>query len=319
MARGSLQYWQKRRAYRRLPRVRNYPDGSKEPVLTGLIGYKAGMTHAAVNIDGRQEEIRACTIIEVPRTEAYGIRLYKKDPGTNYKRIFKEIYDKGAAQRAGIKKPQDAATSIAKDALDAATDVSALMVAYPRGTATGQHHPDRFEVRVSGGSAAEKFDYATKQLGKEVRPYDIFKNGEHIDVTSVSTGKGWAGVIKRFGVARLDHKATQKTRHVGVLGSFGIARVLYSVPQSGQMGFNYRTEHNKRILKVGGKEESAAINTKALLQNYGNIHNDFFIIDGSIPGPAKRLVRIRKSLSNRDSRGIKESKITYLATTDKGI
>ena len=92
------------------------------------------------------------------------------------------------------------------------------------------------------------------------------------------------------------------------------------MPQSGQLGFNYRTEHNKRILKMGKKEEAASVNPKSGFINYGNVVADYMIIDGSVPGPAKRLVRIRKTVDNRDSKsGIKEPKISYIATTGKGI
>ena len=314
-----MQYWQKRRAYRRLPRVRNYFSNSKEPAITGIIGYKAGMTHASVSVAGKQEENRACTVVEIPKIEAYGIRIYKKEEGTGYKKILKEMHDKNAAQRAGVKKAVDYNAEEAKSLIGKAVDISLLMAAYPKGLATGQHHPDRFETHISGNDLTKKLELAASVLGKEIKPGDVFKDGEHADIITVTKGKGWAGVIKRFGVARLDHKATQKTRHVGTLGAFGMGRVLYEVPQSGQLGFNYRTEQNKRILKIGRKEEAESINPKSGFINYGLVKSDFMIIDGSVGGPAKRLVRIRKSITNIDSKGIKEAKIMYIATTERSL
>ncbi len=318
-----MQYWQKRRAYRRLPRLRSFPKGSKEPALTSIIGYKAGMTSVVMMEEGPKptEASRACTIIEVPAIEVYGIRLYRKDKSTGYRHTAAEIYDKGVAQRIGIKKMTKATdgANVAKHDINAYSEVTLLMAASPKGIATGQHHPDRFEVQISGHSLPDKFNYAQKLLGKEVKPADVFKNGEHIDVTSVSTGKGWAGVIKRFGVTRLPHKSTQKVRHVGTLGAFGFGRVGYGVPQSGQMGFNYRTEHNKRVIRVGKKEDTQLINPKSGFPNYGNVISDFIIVDGSIPGPAKRLVRVRKAIDNRDSKGIKDVKVSYIATTGKAM
>ena len=124
-------------------------------------------------------------------------------------------------------------------------------------------------------------------IGKTVNVNDIFKNGEFIDVVSVTKGKGWAGTIKRFGTARLYHKATQKTRHIGTLGPFTPGKVLFTVPQAGQMGFNYRTEYNKRILKIGKKEEAPAYTPSAGFQNYGKITNEFLMLDGSISGTGK--------------------------------
>ncbi len=314
-----MQYWQKRRAYRRLPRVRNYFSDSKEPSIVNIVGYKVGMTHAVTSTAGKQEEVRACTVIEVPRIEVYGIRFYKRENGTGYKKILKEIYDKNSALRAGVKKADDYNAESAKALVPASIDISLLMAAYPKGIATGQHHPDRFESHISGKDISKKFELANSILGKEIKSGDIFKEGEHTDIITITKGKGWAGVIKRFGVARLNHKATQKIRHVGVLGSFGIGRVLYSVPQSGQLGFNYRTEQNKRILKIGRKEDVDSINPKSGFINYGKVKSDFIIIDGSVGGPAKRLVRIRKSITNVDSKGIKEAKITYLATTERSL
>ena len=228
MTRGSMQYWQKRRAYRRLPRLRAVLRGSKEPTLTSIVGYKVGMTNLTMTEESQKssDTNRACTVIEVPTTEVYGIRLYKLDKATGYKKAAKELYEKSSAQRAGIKKIAADKEDIGsvKQSIAQYSDVSALLAAHPKGTATGQHHPDRFEVAILGNSPSEKLEHATKLLGKEVKPYDIFKNGEHIDITSISKGKGWSGVIKRFGVARLACKATQKVRHVGTLGAFGMGR-----------------------------------------------------------------------------------------------
>ncbi len=322
MTRGSLQYWQKRRAYRRLPRLRTHQKSAKEPTLSNIVGYKAGMSHTAIMEEGAKasEISRACTIIEVPTTEMYGVRTYSKERGTGYKKASKEVYDKAAAQRAGVKKVASDANLEALKSDAGITDVTALLVAYPKGIATGQHHPDRYEAAIVGNSIEEKIEFARKLLGKEIRPHDVFKNGEHVDVTSVSKGKGWQGVIKRFGVARLGHKSTQKVRHMAALGSFGMGRVLYSVPQAGQMGYNYRTEHNKRVLKMGKKEDAQQVNPKSGFINYGMVVSDYIIIDGSVAGPAKRLVRIKKSIGNRDAKlGIKEPKINYIATTGKAI
>ncbi len=318
-----MQYWQKRRAYRRLPRMRGVPKGAKEAILSSIVGYKAGMTSATITEESQaaSETSRACTVIEVPTTEVYGIRLYAKDSRSGYLRVGVELYDKTAATKAGVKKIASGTEKVdtAKHDIGKYSNISLLMVSYPKGTATGQHHQDRFEAQVIGKSAGEKFEYATKLLGKEVNPSDIFKNGEYIDIISISKGKGWKGPIKRFGVSRQPHKSTQKVRHVAPLGSYGVGRVLPSVPQSGQLGFNYRTERNKRILKIGKREEAQNVNPKQGFTNYGNVVSDYIIIDGSLPGPVKRLVRIRKSMDNRNVKGIKEPKVSYITTTGKAI
>lgn len=303
--------------------MRGVPRGTKEAVLSSIVGYKAGMTSAIITEESQRasETSRACTVIEVPATEVYGIRLYVKDIMTGYLKVGAELYDKNAAAKAGVKKIAADTEKIdaAKRDIGKYSNVSLLMASYPKGTATGQHHQDRFEAQVLGKSPGEKFEYAAKLLGKEVKPSDIFKNGEYIDVISISKGKGWKGVIKRFGASRQPHKSTQKVRHIAPLGSYGVGRVLPSVPQSGQLGFNYRTEHNKRILKIGKKDEAQNVNPKQGFINYGNVVSDYIVVDGSMPGPAKRLVRIRKSIDNKNMKGIKEPKVSYITTTGKAI
>ena len=81
------------------------------------------------------------------------------------------------------------------------------------------------------------------------------------------------------------------------------------------MGYNYRTELNKRVLKVGTDRDAATVNTKGGFINYGVVKNDFIILDGSIPGPAKRLIRLRKSI--RTTAPKREPQINYISTASK--
>jgi large subunit ribosomal protein L3 len=57
------------------------------------------------------------------------------------------------------------------------------------------------------------------------------------------------------------------------------------------MGYHQRTEYNKRILKIGidGKD----ITPKGGFVKYGEVKGTYVIVDGSLPGPVKRLVRMR--------------------------
>ena len=316
-----MQFWPHRRAARRLPRVRSTPALLKEPAIDNIVAFKAGMTRFTMVDDSespsKQTEVnRPCTILEIPETEVFGIRLYSKDNVTKYKKTATEIYSKAIAAKIGIKKFKNDESKLEsfKAKLGDYNDIAVLLVSYPKTLSTGQNHINRFEAKVSGKDMEEKFNFATGLLGKRVGAKEVFKEGEFVDVASISTGKGWAGVIKRFGVARLNHKATQKTRHVGTHGAFTPGKVLFGVPQSGQMGFNYRGERNKRILKLGTKSDAATVNVVAGFKNYGVIKNDFVMLDGSIPGPSKRLVRIRKSIGNRNAKGIKEPKVTYIET-----
>jgi large subunit ribosomal protein L3 len=303
-----------------MPRIRNNPElNTKEPVLSNIVAYKAGTTHVMMIDDttspSKGMEIAVpCTVVEVPKIEAYGIRFYSTDKITGYEKTLTEFYNRDIAQKLKIKKLENDEKKLGsmKEKLNEISNISMLLVAYPN-SVIEQKHPMRFEASISGTNIEEKFNNALKLLGKEIKASDVFKAGEYIDVISVSKGKGWAGVIKRFGVKRNFHKATGKIRHGGPLGAFGDARVTFTVPRAGQMGFNYRTEHNKRILKIGKNTEVEQINKKEGFINYGVIKNDFIILKGSIPGSTKRLVRIRKSIRNRNATGIKEPVIKYIA------
>jgi large subunit ribosomal protein L3 len=315
--RGSLQFWHKRRAHGRLPRVRSAPQNMKEPILSNLVAYKVGMGHVNMIDDSEapsknQEVSTSCTFLEFPKIEIYGARFYSKDIN-GYRKAVAEIHSKEIMTKLKQKPKQDESKlNSMKENLKDYTDITALLIAYPKGMSVEQHHPLKFESSI-GGTVDDKFNFISSKIGKEVKATEMIKNGEYVDIASVTVGKGWQGVIKRFGVARLSHKATNKIRHVGTLGPFTPGKVLFTVPQAGQMGFNYRTEANKRVLKMGTSLDAPKMNPKAGFKNYGNIKNDYIIVSGSVPGPSKRLVRIRKS-STRNYKGIKEPKLDFVST-----
>ncbi len=315
MTRGSRQYWPHRRAARLLPRVRSLQTGKGEPRLGGMVAYKAGMSTALMVDDSespskQQEVSRACTVLDVPTTEFYGIRFYKNGSITGYRSSAAEVCHKATAQKLKISPVacEDKLGSL-MGRLGEYTDISALLVAHPKSAGAEQNKFERFEVQIIGKTLDEKFSFASQNLGKEVRPEMVFKQGEYIDVSSITKGKGWQGIIKRYGAARLSHKATQKIRHIGTHGDFGGAKVMYTVPQPGQMGFNYRTERNKRILRIGGRDAAGSINKPSGFKNYGNVKGNYVIVEGSIPGPARRLVRIRLNSSRLNAKGIKQPKV----------
>ncbi len=316
---GSLQYWPRRRAHRRLPRIRS-AGIQKDVAPSNIVAYKVGMATVSMLDDSDapskgQEVIRACTALECPPMEVYAIRFYKKDPATRYTKTYTEVADQAIAKKLGIKNAKDNEAKLLELEKNkkGITDIALIIAAYPKTTSTGVHHAERFEARLTGDDIEQKFAFAKSKLGKEIHTAEIFKPGEFVDVASVSKGKGWQGPIKRFGISRMNHKATEKIRHVGALGAYSPGKVMYTVPMPGQMGFNYRTEHNKRIIKIGAKAEAQEVNASAGFKNYGFIKNDYILIEGSVPGPSKRIVRIKKSVENRNSHGIKEPKISYIS------
>jgi large subunit ribosomal protein L3 len=147
------------------------------------------------------------------------------------------------------------------------------------------------EIEVGVGPVKERLDYAKGLLGKTVTVNEIFKEGTYVDVVAVSKGKGIQGPVKRFGIRVRQLKSRKMKRGVGTLGPWHPARVLYTIPRAGQMGYHQRVEYNKRILKIGtdGKE----VTPQGGFIRYGVVKNMYALIEGSVPGPAKRLIRLR--------------------------
>ncbi len=102
---------------------------------------------------------------------------------------------------------------------------------------------------------------------------------------------------------------------IGTQGSWHPNWVQATVPNAGQMGYQQRTEYNKRVLKIGEKGEE--ITPSGGFPHYGVVRNSYVILHGSIPGPTKRLISMRDAI--RYQRGVKIEKpeITYISTTSK--
>jgi large subunit ribosomal protein L3 len=81
------------------------------------------------------------------------------------------------------------------------------------------------------------------------------------------------------------------------------------------MGYHQRTEYNKRILKIG--ENGKEITPAGGFPNYGEIRNQYIIIHGSIPGPAKRLIRLRDAVRYQKGVKVEKPEITYISTMSK--
>jgi len=315
--RGSLEYWPHRRAQKLLPRVRNWP-ASAEPTIISLIAFKAGMTHVGITDDSLspskgQEITRAATVMVLPKLFLYGAKFYKKD--YLYRQATGAVYDKTLAQRLGMKNAKSTNFEEAKKKASQYDDVTALVFADPEPLGIGIKKTLRFEMPVGGKDSAGKLAFIEKFIGKEIKLSEVLSAGDFIDVIAVSKGRGWEGPVHRFGVARQYHKSTGKIRHVGTLGAWHPPKVLFSVPMAGHLGFNYRTELNKRVLKIGTAQDAESVTPKGGFLHFGTIKNDYLLVDGSIPGPAKRLIRIRKAL--RASKKASAPKITFISLTSK--
>ena len=144
----------------------------------------------------------------------------------------------------------------------------------------------------------------------------LLSEGQFTDITGITKGKGFQGAVKRFGITlrKRKHARTKTERHIGTLGPWTPHHVRWQVPMPGQMGFQQRTEFNKRIIKIG--ENADEINPAGGFLHYGLVSNNYVLIKGSIPGPAKRLVRIR-SATRMGEQKIQAPVVEYVSLQSK--
>ncbi len=297
---GSMAFRPRKRSENQMPSVGAWPDVDKTRLL-GFAGYKAGMTHILYIDDTKshkkgKEVFTPVTIIETPPMTVFGIRFYKNknvvlDFLTEDENVLKKLkFNKRAKEKKKQEMPSDF------------DEVSVLIFVDPKSvTSIGKKKLEKMEIGLGGKNASEKLEYAKSVLGKELKANEVFKDGEIVDIIAVTKGKGWQGVVKRFGVDLRNRKQTAKRRHGGPLGAFTPGYVMYTVPRAGQMGYHKRTEINKRIMKIGKQEEKETIIPKGGFVNYGIVNNDFIILKGSTAGPKKRLIRLRKSMRKKDA------------------
>jgi large subunit ribosomal protein L3 len=117
-------------------------------------------------------------------------------------------------------------------------------------------------------------------LGDEVNVEDLFQEGELIDVTGVSKGKGFQGVVKRHGFSGVGMKTHGQHNRQRAPGSIGASsdpsRVFKGTRMGGRMGGKQVTTKNLRVVQI--------------LPDHGVI-----LVRGAVPGPKNGFVEIRKN------------------------
>jgi large subunit ribosomal protein L3 len=174
---------------------------------------------------------------------------------------------------------------------DRTTNVRAIVATQPSQANLAKKKPEITEVEIGGGTVQQQVEYAKSLLGKTVTAEEVFKNGQYTDIAAITTGKGWQGPVKRWGVTILQAKGRKTKRGIATLGPWNPHHLMYSVARAGQMGYHQRIEYNKRILKIG--KDSKEVNVKGGFVRYGNLRSSYMIMEGSIPGTEKRLIRLR--------------------------
>ena len=306
--RGSIAYSPRIRARSEIPRVRAWPI-KKEAKLMGFAGYKAGMTHVIMTDDvpnsltSGMEISVPVTILEAPPMKVAAIRVYKNTTyGANaIAEAWTTELDKELNRAMTVPKKHDLPAALAKiDQLikdGIAKDLRVVMYTLPeKVTGIPKKKPEIMENNIGGTELKARFEYAKTLLGKAVNISDVFTNGDIIDVLAITTGKGTQGPVKRWGIQlqKSKHSRAGSVREVGTLGAWHPSHVNWRVPQMGQTGYHQRTEFNKRIMQIG--KDGKNVTPDGGILNYGIVRNDYIIIKGSVPGPAKRLVRMRPAI-----------------------
>lgn len=114
------------------------------------------------------------------------------------------------------------------------------------------------------------------EVGKEVK-VDVFEPGDIVDVTGTTKGKGFQGVIKRFGQSRgpMAH-GSRYHRRPGSMGPVAPNRVFKNKRLAGRMGGNRVTIQNLEVVKV-------------------DVEKNVILIRGNVPGANKSLIQIKSA------------------------
>lgn len=303
--RGSKQYWPRKRAKRIYPIIKNWAK-IKEPRLLGFAGYKAGMT-SIFAIDNKPksptkgQEIKIpVTVLEAPQIKVIAIRLYSsteyglKVLGETW--VRSDAMNKELSRKINIPKKTKFTIEKLKELLPKAEEVRVLIHTIPKLTGL-KKKPEIMEMPIGGIGTEHQFEYAVSILGKEISAKEVFKEGEFLDIHAITTGKGFQGVVKRFGVRLQSHKAEKGRRKIATMGSFVPKNTPWWIAQPGQMGFHKRTEYNKQLLKIGEANEKISPNGDFI--RYGKVKSPWILLAGSVAGPKKRLIVLSHAIRQR--------------------
>ena len=142
-----------------------------------------------------------------------------------------------------------------------------------------QGHLKKAEVPMKKVLKEFKLNKAAEMnVGDEIKA-DTFAKGVHIDVTGISKGKGYQGVIKRWnaGRGRMTHGGGPVHRHAGSMGSgTDPSRIFKGKIGAGHMGVDQVTVQNLDVVQVDPEL-------------------NMLVIRGAIPGPKGGLVYVKSS------------------------
>ena len=154
--------------------------------------------------------------------------------------------------------------------------------------------PKRFLKEIRG------VDISKYELGQELS-VEVFEEGEMVDVTGISKGKGFQGVIKRYNQSRgpMGH-GSQYHRGVGSLGTMRPMRVFKGKKLPGHMGHVTITMQNLEVVAVMPEE-------------------NVILIKGNVPGAKKSLVIIKSAVKKPNAKKEKVELVNYEANKPEAL
>ena len=136
--------------------------------------------------------------------------------------------------------------------------------------------PQHFNGKGFQGRKEFKVNSSDYKVGDSVETSSVFEPGDVIQVSAISKGKGFQGVVKRYGFAGApaSHGTHKVERRGGSIGGGPLTRVIKGKKMPGRMGSDRVTVKNLNVVKVDPE-------------------NNLIWIKGSIPGTKGSLVEIR--------------------------
>jgi len=210
----------------------------------GILGVKAGMTQVYTEAG----DSVAVTVIDLKPTVITQVKTKEKN---GYQAIQVGFLDKKA--KAASKSEQGHLKAVG---------------------ATGFYHYQEFRLEPK-----ESLEGLT--VGK-VLSADFVKEGDLVDLTSMSKGKGFQGGMKRFHMAggHKTHGASVCHRSLGSIGQRADpGRVWKNRKMGGHMGHVRTTVQNVRVIRV-------------------DVANQLLLVHGSVPGPKSSVVTVRRAIKS---------------------
>ena len=124
-------------------------------------------------------------------------------------------------------------------------------------------------------------DVDSFEVGQEINVADMFSSGDKIDVSGTSKGKGFQGVMRRFGSSRgPESHGSKYHRRVGSMGAGSSpGKVFKGKKLPGRMGRDRVTVQNLDVVRVDGER-------------------NLLLVKGAVPGPKGGLVIVRDAVKS---------------------